>query len=224
MAKKNHPLLQIDYPQLFLQETIASPAPRKGERTKQSLIWACAKLLNKIGYQELRVSDVCEVANVSTAAFYLYFKNKTEITRHTLEGFSTAIFNVVLSGGPSEDDNKKALYNSNLAWLKITRLNSGLMRCILQVSFIIPEFAEYYDNHNSNYILRVAKNIAKRADIPELKAQMLVFALSSMTDEFTRRLLSEVDSPLDVIVKNKYSSETDLAEFLSDLWFKAIYT
>lgn len=224
MPSKTYPLLEIDYPQVVLNENTESPARRKGERTKQSLIWACAKLLNQIGYQELRVSDICEVARVSNAAFYIYFKNKVDITQLTLEGFSTAIFEAMLLGTPYEENNKKALYNSNLAWLKIARSNAGLMRCILQVSFVIPEFAKYYDDLNSNYIMKVARNIAKRANQPEPAALMQVFALSSMTDEFTRRLLSEVDSPLDSIVKQSHSSDTELAEFLSDLWFKAIYT
>ncbi|MCO4321366.1 TetR/AcrR family transcriptional regulator [Aliidiomarina quisquiliarum] len=224
MPKKAHPLLDTDYPQVVLNEQTESPARKKGERTKQSLIWACAQLLNQIGYQELRVSDICEVAQVSNAAFYLYFKNKVDITQVTLEGFSIQIFDALLSNTEQGSDNKTALYNSNLAWLQIAGLNAGLMRCILQVSFVIPEFAKFYDNLNSDYILKVAKNIAKRAAITEAEAQMLVFALSSMTDEFTRRLLSEVDSPLDTIVKKSHSSETELAEFLSNLWYKAIYT
>jgi AcrR family transcriptional regulator len=224
MMNKTYPLLETDYPQVLFNEKTDFPALRKGERTKQSLVWACAKLLNQMGYQELRISDICETASVSSAAFYLYFQNKVEITQFTLERFSTAIFEALLSGTPHVQDNKEALYKSNLAWLKIARLNAGLMRCVLQVSFVIPQFAEYYDNLNSDYIKKVAKNIAKRADLPDLKAQMLVFALSSMTDDFTRRLLSETDSPIDVIIKKEYSSETDLAEFLSELWFKAIYS
>ena len=224
MPQKAHPLLDIDYPQVVFNQQTQSPARKKGERTKQSLIWACAQLLNQIGYQELRVSDICEVAQVSNAAFYIYFKNKVDITQVTLEGLATQIFDALLSSTTQGSDNKTALYNSNLAWLKIAGLNAGLMRCILQVSFVIPEFAQFYDNLNSNYIKKVAKNIAKRAEIPENDAQMLVFALSSMTDEFTRRLLSEVDSPLDAIVKENHSSDAQLAEFLSELWYKAIYT
>lgn len=224
MPQKTHPLLVTDYPQVVFNQQTESPAAKKGERTRQSLIWACAHLLNQIGYQELRVSDICEVAEVSNAAFYIYFKNKVDITKVTLEDLSIQIFDALLSSTPQGNDNKTALYNSNLAWLKIARLNAGLMRCILQVSFVIPEFAKFYDDLNSNYIKKVAKNIAKRASISEGQAQMLVFALSSMTDEFTRRLLSEVDSPLDEIAKDQFSSEPELAEFLSQLWYKAIYT
>lgn len=220
MPANSYPLLKMDYPHVLFNEP---PASRKGERTKQSLIWACATLLNQTGYQELRVSDICELAEVSNAAFYIYFKNKIDITQTTLEGFSTAIFEALLLGTPYEQDNQEALYKSNLVWLKIARANAGLMRCILQVSFVNPSFAQYYDTINSNYMIKIARNIAKRANLAENKAQMLVLALSSMTDEFTRRLLSEVDSPLDAVIKKECASDAELAEFLSELWFKAIY-
>lgn len=223
MPETTYPLTEQDYPAILLHEKTHSPAKRKGERTKQSLVWACAKLLNQIGYQELRVSDICDEAQVSSAAFYLYFDNKSEITQHTLENFSSAIFNALLLGQPHENDNKQALYQRNLAWLRISRLNAGLMRCVLQVSFVIPEFATFYDTLNANYIAKVAKNIAKRAQLPEAEVQILVFALSSMTDEFTRRLLSDVASPLDSMIAKERKSDEQLAHFLSGLWYNAIY-
>ncbi|RUO74948.1 TetR/AcrR family transcriptional regulator [Pseudidiomarina sediminum] len=223
MTETAYPLTELDYPAILLHEKTHSPAKRKGERTKQSLVWACAKLLNQIGYQELRVSDICDEAQVSSAAFYLYFDNKSEITQHTLEHFCTAIFNALLLGQPHETDHRQALYQRNLAWLRISRLNAGLMRCVLQVTFVIPEFATFYDTLNADYISTVAKNIAKRSQRPESETQILVFALSSMTDEFTRRLLSDTPSPLDAMIKQECKSETELATFLSDLWFNAIY-
>ncbi len=224
MSQQPCSLLDKDYPQILLDEQTRSPARRKGERTKQSLIWACANLLNQMGYQELRVADICGLAKVSSAAFYLYFENKSDITEVTLEAFSTAIFEALMSDTPRELDHKTALYEANLVWLKIAQLNAGLMRCVLQVSFEIPKFAEFYDNLNSDYIKRVARNIAKRANISETQAQRLVFALSSMTDEFTRRLLNDVESSLDSIIQKEHTSETELAEFLSNIWYKAIYS
>lgn len=224
MPDYSHPILNRDYPQVLLEQQTESPAPKKGERTKQTLIWACAQLLNQIGYQELRVSDICETAQVSNAVFYLYFKNKEEITQVTLEAFSTQIYEAMAQNTAQGRDNRTALYTSNLAWLKIARLNAGLMRCILQVSLVMPTFADFYDSLNSSYIMRVAKNIAKRTYMPEAKAQMLVFSLSSMTDEFTRRLLSDVDSPLDLVIKQECPTDAELAEFLSDIWYQAIYS
>lgn len=224
MPQKTHPLLVTDYPQVVFNQQTESPAAKKGERTRQSLIWACAHLLNQIGYQELRVSDICEVAEVSNAAFYIYFKNKVDITQVTLEDLSNHIFEALVSSTSEHNDNKTALYNSNLAWIKISRLNAGLMRCILQVSFINPEFAQLYDNLNYTFIRKATQNIAARANIPFENAEKLVFALSSMTDEYTRRLLSNVESPLNEIVKYQSTSDLDHAEFLSELWYKTIYT
>src|SRR4051794_12715521 len=64
-----------------------APPTRKGERTKARLKASAAKVLERTGYLDMRVSDVCDQADVGLATFYLYFENKAEITRAVLIDF-----------------------------------------------------------------------------------------------------------------------------------------
>ncbi|MCI4643598.1 MAG: TetR/AcrR family transcriptional regulator [Hyphomonadaceae bacterium] len=220
---ENTSLIERGFPDQLKAELRADASLRKGERTRRSLVWATASLLNERGYHDVRISDICDRAKVSSAAFYQYFENKAEITQIALSQFSDAIFNH-LSGVRAPKDNKEALLEANLAWLRIAKANSGLMRSTLQVGFEIEACAAYYDGLNSQYMERMAYAFHRRAGLNIDHARVLSAALSSMTDDFTRRLLSEANSDLADIVERSFADERELAEFLTDIWYKSIYS
>ena len=49
-----------------------APKRTKGARTKDALKLGAIKVLDDVGYHAMRLSDICEVAGVSGATFYLY--------------------------------------------------------------------------------------------------------------------------------------------------------
>src|SRR3712207_4399553 len=51
----------------------------KGDRTRYRLRIAAARALEEIGYQDLKVSDICGFAEVALGTFYVYYRDKNEI-------------------------------------------------------------------------------------------------------------------------------------------------
>lgn len=198
------------------------PARRKGERTRQALVWATVSLMDMRGYHDLRITDICEAAEVSSAAFYQYFENKAEITAHGLNLFSEVVFSC-LAELPTQEDNRTALFEANHTWIVIARRNTGLMRALLQVGLEIETVAETFERLNARYCETAAHALSKRTGKTLDEARLLTAALSSMTDDFTRRILSDRNTILTTAVDRNFSSDRQLAEFLTDIWYKVFY-
>ena len=48
-------------------------------KTKKKLFQSAAKLIDKLGYDNVTIEDICRKANVSVGAFYHYYKSKSDI-------------------------------------------------------------------------------------------------------------------------------------------------
>lgn len=57
----------------------------KAERTKKKLIDVSLKLIREQGFEQVKISDICKEAHVSTGAFYHHIKNKAGIV---IEGYA----------------------------------------------------------------------------------------------------------------------------------------
>lgn len=51
----------------------------QAEHTKDKLLEIATKLILKYGYDQVKITDICKEAGVSTGAFYHHFKNKAGI-------------------------------------------------------------------------------------------------------------------------------------------------
>jgi len=227
MSKAIPNLMSASYGDVLAQEQKTAPAARKGERKRASLMASAAAMLNKTSYHQLRISDICDHANTSSASFYLYFENKKHITLQVLNMFSERLYNNLRQSRTEENrSDYQAIYDANLAWLKIVRYNSGLMRCVLQVSFEDENFIQMYRKVSFDYNVLVAQRIVQRMNKSKLdkdKLVLKVFAYSAMTDEFTRRLIEGDETNFSKLVEDTYGSDEELATFLSELWYKSIF-
>jgi TetR/AcrR family transcriptional repressor of nem operon len=198
---------------------------RKGERTRDRIRLAAVELLNEVGYRDMKVSDVCDRAEVSPPVMYLYFQNKLALTEDVLRDFLENFMTRSTSGSASRTP-YEAIYDANLRWLASARANAGLLRCLLQVSDEVPELAELFARANHSWYARVAQSVTHRfpAAAPEQPAITLaVYALGGMMDELSRKLFAMRDPHLLALTDAVASSDEALARFLSVLWHRALY-
>jgi len=222
MRETQSPLNYGDY--LEFQQR-ANPAKRKGKRTKLRLEVAAVRALETKGFHDMRVSDVCELANVSTATFYLYFENKTEIAVAVLKEF-TLHFNSTRSPEYNDKSAFAAIYNTNLAWFQLVRANAGLTRCLLQMGDKEIDFAQYYQRISYRWYRYVVNGISKHlpAGGQESPVLMLViYGMGSMLDEISRSLIVYPNPYFQAVLDEVAPSDEELAEFLSLLWYRCIY-
>jgi AcrR family transcriptional regulator len=209
---------------LNLQKTQVNQ--RKSDRTRDRLKLAAIDALSESGYRDLKVTDVCGKAGVSSGTFYLYFENKTDVTLVLLEEF-VAHLDEVLSRKTSTATAFEAIYHANLEWLKSIRLNAGLFRCILQVGDESPELSTLIRQLNGRWYRRIALSVLRRfpadGDVDEETVLLATYGLGSMMDEICRKLVIYPDPDLVSLVNAITPTDEAFAEFLTLIWYRTLY-
>jgi AcrR family transcriptional regulator len=200
---------------------------RKGERTRDALIAATVQILDERGYHAMRIADICEAAEVSSAAFYQYFDNKLAITLAVLNRFLDDLVGLtkIEIGTRSHYERMREI---NLGWIRAVRANPGLFRCILQVGDEVPQFAEVTSRINAAWHERMAASIIRRTGSKDdrtaaLAARLVATLLGGMVDELMRALFVRQDETVTRLFSGAGMSDEELADFISVLSYRAIY-
>ncbi|MES2054956.1 MAG: TetR/AcrR family transcriptional regulator [Pseudomonadota bacterium] len=210
----------------FLSERLASaPPPTKGQRTRERLKIAAARVLEQKGYHALRIADVAEAAEVAEGSFYVYFRDKTEITLAVLTSLLDDFFSINLTN-QSDTGPFDTIRRSNRRWLAICRNNSGLMRCMLQVGDADPEFAQMAQNGNRRWYERIAASVTRRypeGALSEPLVLLVAYMLGAIMDDLARKLVVYPDEGLLALLKQFDADDNAAADAASVLWMKILY-
>jgi AcrR family transcriptional regulator len=202
-----------------------SPPKRKGDRTRERLKLAAAQVLESVGYHAMRIVDITEQAETSDGSFYIYFKDKKEITLSVLQEFLEGMQTVDVPAGETRSP-FQSIRTANLHWLGIMRANAGLMRCVLQLSDEDAEFGRVAHANNRIWHERIARSVVRNhpeGAIEYEAALFAAFALGAMMDELVRRIAIYPDEGLVEFLSKTCPSDEDLADALSVIWFRALY-
>lgn len=193
----------------------------KGERTRCRFKAAAARILNDKGYHNLRMADICDEVGLSHGAIYEYYANKQEITTEVLDEMWLHAMRIMRSQRPSGDAFTR-LYNANLVWVKIFGANTGIQRCMRQVSDDIEEFRQQYIDLNIDWYGRIATRILEDVGSPsraQNAAKLLARSLGCMADE----LLHDVYIRRVPGLEDLADSPETLAKVISIMWYRMAY-
>jgi len=210
---------------VFYEERSLEPGRRKGERTRDALKASAARLLERAGYLELRVADISAGAGVSSALFYLYFSNRTQITYEILVDFLNIFGNALQTPAPARN-RYEVIYWSTLAYTGRFAAQPGLMRCLLQFSDERPQFEQLWRRWNHRWLERIVGSLRERAPaaaFSEAQLHLEAAALGAMVDGFLRSLYVEHDPVVQRWAAEAAPGLEQVAELLSRLWYRAIF-
>ncbi len=197
---------------------------RKGERTRDRIRLVTIELLNSIGYRELKVSDICDAAKISTPVLYIYYASKEILVMDILSEFLEQF--MVKKGDATGFDPYQSMFNANLRWLSLARANTGLMKCLLQFSEEAPEFAKLFASESNKWYYKTAQSLTHRfpaANVEEAQIHLCVSALGGMIDDLTRKLFAERDENIVSLVDKVAPDDVSLAHFITSIWYRALY-
>lgn len=210
-----------------LQQEAANGAPRrKGERTRHALRIALIDQLDSIGYQNLRLSDVCLKAGISMGSFYAYYADKRMLTLSVVDDFQEFAYQLLFAKADESRSAFEAICFANRRWLRLVRANFGLMKCVLQLSETEPEFAARYDRISHRLYHAIAVSVIRRRKLPieHTPALTLVaYALGAMMDELARKLIVTQNAELAKVVADCGADDDSIAEALAVIWHRALY-
>ena len=153
-----------------------SKQQQKSRETKEKIFQAAKRILQKKGYEELSIKNICEEAGVSNGSFYHHFKTKDDLLSYYIED------------QPQIDPNLLELPDS-VAGVRegIIQVYMNYVRYCRQLG--VEFMAEYYDTKNQ------ALNAAVRSERPypivtvqtyvEKAVEAGVVRLNVQVDEFT---------------------------------------
>src|SRR5882762_354102 len=193
----------------------------KSERTRFRLKIAAVRLLEKTGFQDLRVSDIAATAKLALGTFYVYFTDKSAIATEVMIDFGDDLYQRARLIAHGRHD-FEAILLTNRFFVVNYQHNAGLVRCLFQLNDLLPEFSARWLERRPHWIEGIARSIAKRSG--NARAPVDVFlpvadALEGLIVHYLYELFIRKNSFL-----RKLEEEPDeIAEMLSVLWYRAIY-
>ncbi len=202
-----------------------NPPGRKGERTRERIKLATARMLEQLGYHAMRVLDITQEAGIADGSFYVYFKDKSEAALAVLSEFVEFI-----PPGPTVGNAGRTAFETiretNCRFIRLSRANAGLMRCMLQVVDEHPDYSALVQKVNRDWYMRVSRSVIRHypeGAVDKDSMLLMVYALGSMMDELIRRLVIYPDENLIKLTARIVPTDKALADALSLIWYRALY-
>lgn len=198
---------------------------RKGDRTRFALKAAAARLLEERGYESFSMGDVCDEVGITRTAFYKYFPNKQALVLELLGDFQDLL--VETFRGPREDGapgargTAEAVYESNLAYVRLFAVNARVIVSIQQVRRALSDAERLQFDLNDWWARKIANAIVERGGPAARRrsrhALATAYALESMVDGFLTELYVRRNPNLVGLAL----SDTEVARVLTDAWVGA---
>ena len=210
----------IDHLEARLQ---TDPPKQKGQRTRERLKVATAKVLEQKGYHAMRVTDVTETAQVAEGSFYVYFKDKTDAALTVLTSLLEDFFPLHIDP-PRERSAFDSIRFANRQWIALCRVNPGLVRCILQLGDEAPEFARLAQATNRAWYRRVTASVMRhREGLQDAPVMLMVTLLGAMMDELVRKLVVYPDPDFIELAAKMGADDAMIADAASVIWLRVLY-
>lgn len=200
------------------------PPERKSDRTLAALKIATAKVLAKVGYEDLRVADISKEAGLGTATFHDYFDNRTHAAKEVLAGFVDTILST--RAEPHGYSSPFAsIYFINKELIDTYQANAGLMKSLIQLWNSDEEFSMLWRRVSSNWY-DIVSNVMIKRHLIEADKQFLfmsIYTVGGMLDQFMLGLYVYKDASILDILKEHNLGDDALAYFLSILWYRSLF-
>lgn len=99
------------------QTTELSKQQLKSKETKERIFQAAKRILQKSGYENLSIKNICEEAGVSNGSFYHHFKTKDDLLSYYIED-QPSMESGLLNIPENTEDAKKAIIKVYLNYVK----------------------------------------------------------------------------------------------------------
>ena len=206
----------------YLQNGLTTQAfASKGDRTRYRLKVAAAQALERIGYQDIKVGDICVQAEVALGTFYVYYKDKNEISMEVVLDFVEHLYDQAREAGRGKSE-FDAIVSTNRFFIAAYSANAGLMKCHVQLESQLSEYREVFRAKHIKWIEAIGRSIAKRGNYREDMPGTTVAvarALEGMVFHYLYSVLVTRES----VVDDKELDADELASMLSTLWYRAVY-
>ena len=195
----------------------------KGEQARNKLKAACIQVLERVGYHEMKVTDVTKEAGVAAGLFYHYFKDLKSLTMEVLTDFVDESADIeAIEKNVTKGDWYERIYVHNLFVAKNYAARPGLMRSLLQLADEEQEFSSLI---RSNYIeqlkwlVKLMPSMFPDSEQTEHEALMVIYTLSASSEVLLRDYFINRDPELTA----ESLQVKEIAELLSVMFYRGLF-
>ena len=167
-----------------LQVIINKYGNRSPEKTQAQLKAAVVRLLDTIGYHNMRISTICEEAGLAKGTFYTRFLDKEDIIFNILSEY-IKIQCQLMPNYNINTNTFEALHQFNIWFAKTFRENSGIHRTLMQLSETMPKISVLWDDFLT-YITGCYRDILEdgtKIKIDDKLITLIVYSMGGMLDQ-----------------------------------------
>lgn len=211
------------YSDLLLAES-AQEGLRKGLRTELRLRWAACQLLNAHSLSNVKIADLCKLAEVSQGTFYLYFTDRDALLRSLLEAFVRHLSTSMAAAAKSAQSRQEAALISTKTYCLLFAQNRGLMKCLLHHYDSFTEARGILQDFNRSWIEGVVDSLLRGRGKPRrgmtTRQDLLrrCYALGGMVDQYLSYIFLAEDANV-VAVAGDIDT---MAATLDHIWRQAL--
>lgn len=191
------------------------------ERTREKLKEAALVVLDRDGYHDMRITDVCSEAGVAAGTFYIHFDDKTELAIEVVKQGLRENERYIFSG-PFFEDHYDAIFDANRRYIETFKSAGKLNRVLAQLIDAVPEMREFWEESSSRIAHSLATSLAKRCPASEgheLDRLFVAHAAQGMADSLSLQYFAWQTED---VVKSAQGIDA-LAEKISVLWHRLFY-
>jgi AcrR family transcriptional regulator len=178
-------------------------------------------VLAKRGYQDMRIEDIAQAADVAKGTFYIYFENKAAITMAVMEDVAAEVSRAMREAR-TEDDPFLEILEPTVEYMRLAINHAGLWRALLQFSHNHPEAAKLLTRATQELMAQVGVRMQRRlgqGTAGDDTRTLVAYAMNWMVDGVLNSFVARDDTCLQKVVH----SPEQLGETLSVLWYRAVY-
>jgi AcrR family transcriptional regulator len=156
---------------------------REGTARLDAILAAAEKVFARDGYQQARMEDIAETAELAKGTLYYYFKSKDEIFARLLEHESGKVLDEVRRRIPETSTFREALDQTVLFYLEYFETNRGFLKMVLPsmcgfIRFgdaeIVRRSTKGFDAH-AEFVREALRSKIKRERLPFSADDLQVF-------------------------------------------------
>jgi AcrR family transcriptional regulator len=190
-----------------IRNNVISPPPtvrnrtKRSERTRAALLRSARTVFARTGFQEARITDIVEGAEMAHGTFYTHFDSKEDIFLAVLKEILGGYFATVSDDGPATPPIDR-IDRASRRFLEFYAANARVLASIEPLAMVDERFAALRRSTRLAYIDGVAAAIGRwqregLAD-QDVDAERLAAALGAMAERMAYLGCVFHDSPTDI--------------------------
>ena len=195
----------------------------RGELARARLKEAASRVLERVGYRQMRVADVTGEAGVAAGLFYHYFPDLKTLTIEVLRDFMQRFEQIdAIERDVARGDWHARIVAHNRLVVQSYARSPGIMRCMVQVGDEEPEFGEiwrasYY--RRLELLVRALPRLFPQAELGTAQARLLTTLLAGIGEHvLTEYYIVRAPALRDLVL-----NEEQMAEWISAMFHRALF-